>query len=100
MPTDVPIGISVDGKEGPGAYGLNRNVTLTVLVGKDNVVTANFALIQPSIPADAPKILAEVVKLIGGQVPGLDELGAPKAPATVARDGARMTRSSADSSAP
>src|SRR5262249_2680015 len=29
---DAPIGISTDGKEGPGGYGLNRNVTLTILV--------------------------------------------------------------------
>ena len=53
----------------PGAYGLNRNVTLTILVGKDNRVTANFALVQPSLQADVPKVLGEVVKLIGGKVP-------------------------------
>ena len=27
----VPVGISIDGGEGPGAYGLNRKVTLTIL---------------------------------------------------------------------
>src|SRR5687767_15568811 len=32
----APTGISLDGKEGPGSYGLNRNVTLTILVGKDS----------------------------------------------------------------
>jgi hypothetical protein len=71
---DVPIGISPDGKEGPGAYGLNRNVTLTILVGKDNKVTANFALVQPSIQADLPKILKEVVAVVGGEVPKLEDL--------------------------
>jgi uncharacterized protein (TIGR00369 family) len=35
---------------------LNRNVTLTVIVAKDQVVTANFPLVQPSVQADAPKI--------------------------------------------
>ncbi|MCA1684435.1 MAG: hypothetical protein LC745_00310 [Planctomycetia bacterium] len=77
LPKKVPIGISVDGKEGPGAYGLNRNVTLTILVGKDGRVTANFALVQPSLQADVPRVLAEVVKLIGGKVPPVDQLAAP-----------------------
>ena len=71
---DVPVGISPDGKEGPGAYGLNRNVTLTILVGKDNKVTANFALVQPSIQADLPKVLKEVVAVVGGEVPKLEDL--------------------------
>jgi len=50
-----PIGISLDGKEGPGAYGLNREVMITVLVAKENKVTANFAIISPN-ETDAPKI--------------------------------------------
>ncbi len=29
-----PIGVFPDGREGPGSYGLNRNVMLTILVGK------------------------------------------------------------------
>jgi hypothetical protein len=76
MPARAPVGISLDGNEGPGVYGLNRNVTLTILVARDNVVTANFALVQPSLPADAPRVLGEVVKLVGGKVPTLEELGA------------------------
>jgi hypothetical protein len=70
----APIGISLDGKEGPGSYGLNRSMTLTILVGKDNKVTANFALVQPSLQADLPKILEAVVKVAGGKVPKLEEL--------------------------
>ena len=62
----VPVGISVDGAEGPGSLGLNRKVALTVLVAKDNQVTANFAMVQPAM-TDGPKIVAEVVKLIGGK---------------------------------
>lgn len=68
------VGISLEGKEGPGSYGLNRNVMLTILVGKDNKVTANFALIQPSLQVDLPKILESVVQVVGGQVPKLEEL--------------------------
>src|SRR5688572_23335464 len=52
----APTGVSLDGREGPGAYGLNRNVQLTILVGKAGKVTANFALVQPSLQADLPKI--------------------------------------------
>ena len=50
-----PLGISVDGPEGPGAYGLNREVALTILVAKDDRVAANFAIVQPN-ETDAPRI--------------------------------------------
>src|SRR5882672_6288462 len=46
-----PLGISLDGKEGPGAYGLNREVMLTILVVRQNQVAANFALVAPSTEA-------------------------------------------------
>ena len=62
----TPVGFSTDGPEGPGAYGLNRNVALTILVGKDSKATANFALVQPSIQADGPKILQAIVDVTGG----------------------------------
>lgn len=70
----APTGISLDGQEGPGSYGLNRNVTLTILVGKEGRVTANFALVQPSLQADLPKILEAVVQVAGGRVPKLEEI--------------------------
>jgi hypothetical protein len=70
---EASVGISSDGAEGPGAYGLNRNVGLTVLVANEGKVTANYALIQPSV-TDAPAILKEVVALVGGEVPALEEL--------------------------
>jgi hypothetical protein len=77
----VPVGVSPDGREGPGKYGLNRKVTLTILVGNKNKVTANFALVQPSLQADLPRILDAVVKEVGGKAPKLDEIeGMPKAP--------------------
>jgi hypothetical protein len=84
LPKDVVLGISKDGKEGPGEYGLNRKVTMTILVAKEGKVTANFALVQPSIQADAPKVLQAIVDVVGGKVPTLEELGfgapAPKRP--------------------
>jgi hypothetical protein len=73
----APVGISVDGIEGPGSYGLNRKVALTILVAKDNKVTANFALVQPSL-TEAPAVLGEVVKLIGGKAPTLADLAPPQ----------------------
>ena len=74
LPQGVPIGISTDGIEGPGAYGLNRKMTVTVLVAKDDKVTANFALIQPSIAADSPKIIEAIATAAGVKPPTADEL--------------------------
>lgn len=74
------VGVSIDGREGPGSYGLNRNMTLTILVGHENKVTGNFALIQPSLQVDLPKILESVVAVVGGEVPKLEDLeGMPTA---------------------
>ena len=75
LPAGVPIGISTDGQEGPGAYGLNRKVQMTILVGKEDKVTANFALVQPSLQADGPKIAQAVVDALGGgKGPTIEEL--------------------------
>jgi hypothetical protein len=74
-----PLGISLDGPEGPGSYGLNRNVNITVLVANRNTVLANFALIQPSL-VDVPKILSHVAPLVDGHAPEMLEaefLGLP-----------------------
>ena len=70
---NVQVGISPDGVEGPGAYGLNRNVSLTILVGNKGKVAANFALIQPST-TDGPRVLGEVAKLIGQKPPTQEEV--------------------------
>lgn len=79
FPKGVAYGISQDGADGPGAYGLNRNVTLTILVAKEGKVTANFALVQPSIQADGPKILKAIVDVTGGgNVPSIEELAGPR----------------------
>jgi hypothetical protein len=74
LPPDAPVGISMDGREGPGSFGLNRNVALTILVGNKGLVTDNFALVQPSLQADLPKVVAAIVRVVGGEVPPLSEL--------------------------
>lgn len=91
MTPNVPIGISPDGKEGPGSYGLNRNVTLTILVGDDGKVTENFALVQPSVQADLPKVFEAVVNIAGGEGPKMEDVLPP---------GMRMERRGADRSDP
>lgn len=75
----VPVGISLDGVEGPGAYGLNRKVELTVLVAKDNKVVGNFALVQPSV-TDTPKIAEVIAATVDARAPTLKELEALAAP--------------------
>ena len=54
---NVLVGISPDGREGPGSYGLNRNVAQTVLIAKDGKVLHNFAFTQPMVYAD-PHVLS------------------------------------------
>ena len=71
LPKGVSWGISPEGVEGPGSYGLNRKVSVTVLVGKAGKVTANFALVQPSLQADGPKILKALTSVAGGKAPSL-----------------------------
>ena len=77
LPTRVLIGISPDGGEGPGSYGLNRNVTLTILVAESGKVKANFALIDPSLPVELPKVLRAVCDVVGGTPPSVESLAAP-----------------------
>lgn len=76
LPTGVPITLSLDGNEGPGSYGLNRNVAVTVLVVKENRVKANFALIQPSMNVDGPKIAAAIAEVVGRPAPSPEDLPA------------------------
>ncbi|OUW75608.1 MAG: hypothetical protein CBD74_14135 [Saprospirales bacterium TMED214] len=74
---NVQYGMFMDGKEGPGAYGLNRNVIVTVLVGNQGMVTGNFALVQPQLQVDGPEILKSIAAVSGGgKVPSMDQLEA------------------------
>jgi hypothetical protein len=64
-----PIGICLDGgKDGPGAYGLNDKVAITVLVAKDNKVVANFALSDPN-GNDSRKVIVALAKVLGKEAP-------------------------------
>jgi hypothetical protein len=63
-----PASISNDGAEGPGNYGLNKSVLMTIVVAKEGRVTANFALVQPGM-ADAPAVIAAIAKAVGDSNP-------------------------------
>src|SRR4051794_38659018 len=82
-----PVVIAQGGAEGPGNYGLNRNVTLTILVANEGKVTANFAIVQPN-ETDAPRVLAAVAKLVGKPAPTAEEIRAElgSGPARMRRD--------------
>ncbi|HRH98501.1 MAG TPA: hypothetical protein PLB55_21345 [Prosthecobacter sp.] len=60
--------LSVDGAEGPGNYGLNKECLMTIIAAKDNKAQASFALVQPGI-ADAEAVLGAIAKMIGDEKP-------------------------------
>ena len=62
------MSLSVDGPEGPGNYGLNKDCLMTIVVTKDRQVTANFALVQPGI-ADAPAVIKAIASAAGDAEP-------------------------------
>lgn len=63
-----PMTLSLDGAEGPGNYGLNKDCLVTIVVAKENKVTANFALVQPGI-ADAPAVVKAMADACGDPKP-------------------------------
>ena len=67
------MSISLDGLEGPGRYGLNRNMDMTVLVAKDQQVVDNFAINGPN-NNDAPEILAAIARTIDRPTPSLEKI--------------------------
>ena len=76
LPSKTHVTIAPQGIEGPGAYGLNRKVTLTIVFGDEQKVISNTALIEPSVQADALKIITHIAKALKVKVPTLAELNA------------------------
>lgn len=66
LPKHVRYGVYAGGIEGPGSYGLNRNVALTVLVANKGSVVHNSALVQPSLESDGSRIIQAIVDVTGG----------------------------------
>ena len=73
LKTRARVGYSIDGIEGPGNYGLNKDCLMTIVLARKGKVTANFALVQPGI-ADAPSIIAAMAKLAGDDKPPAAEV--------------------------
>ena len=63
-----PVGLSPEGAEGPGNYGLNKECMMTVLTARDLRVVSNFALVQPGI-VDAPRVIAALAAVCGDTNP-------------------------------
>ena len=64
LPEVITLGVSREGREGPGSYGLNRNVSMTVLVAREGKVLHNFAFQQPLLTVD-PHVLGGIAEAIG-----------------------------------
>ena len=80
----VQMGVSSEGRDGPGVYGLNRNVAMTILVARDGVVRHNFAFPQPMLYPD-PHVMGAIAQVVGvdretlaGWLRGEDSEAAPK----------------------
>ncbi len=85
------IGLSLDGAEGPGNYGLNKECMMTIVIATENKVTANFALVQPGI-ADAPKVLQAMARVSGDTNPPTAEAIAQRNPQRGMRGAGEMRR--------
>ena len=83
------VGLSLDGPEGPGNFGLNKECLMTIVVARENVVTANFALVQPGI-TDAPKVIAALAQTCGDTAPPSVDVLVAKRPGQTQRRAVMM----------
>lgn len=67
------VSLSVDGVEGPGFYGLNRQIAMTVLVAKDGKVVKNMALAAPN-GKDLESIMVAVAETLDKPKPTLAQV--------------------------
>lgn len=63
----TPASLSVDGLEGPGAWGLNKKCLVTVVLAKDGKVAFNRAVLSPG-ERDFDEIRAALSELVGRAV--------------------------------
>lgn len=64
------VSLSVDGVEGPGFYGLNRKIAMTVVIAKQGKVVKNMALAAPN-GRDLESIMVAVAGALGKPKPTL-----------------------------
>ena len=60
----VVMAVSQDGRDGPGALGLNRTISMTVVVARNGKVTHNFVFPQSMLYPD-PHVLGAIASAIG-----------------------------------
>ena len=60
------VAVSQGGRDGPGAYGLNRTISQTIILARDGKVTRNFVFPEPLLYAD-PHVMGGIAELIGEQ---------------------------------
>ncbi len=60
----IVMSVSHDRRDGPGAYGLNRNVAMTIILARDGKVTHNFVFPQSMLYPD-PHVLGGIAELLG-----------------------------------
>ena len=96
---NVLLGISSEGREGPGSYGLNRNVSQTILIAKDGKVLHNFAFTQPTVYA-YPHVLGAIAHVLGTDPAAVEEWlnEEPADEERMQRDRQRMERKGARNS--
>lgn len=57
------VAASKDGRDGPGAYGLNRTVAQTIILSRNSKVTRNFVFRQGMLYPD-PHVLGAIAELV------------------------------------
>ena len=65
--SDLLIGLSRDGRDGPGSYGLNRSVSQTIIFAKAGKVTHNFVFPQGMLYPD-PHVLGALASVMGEEL--------------------------------
>ena len=63
IPPVVQMSISKDRRDGPGAYGLNRNLGMTIIVARDGKVLHNFPMAQPLLYPN-PYVLGAIAEAV------------------------------------
>ena len=63
IPPVIQMGISKDRRDGPGSYGLNRNLGMTIIVARDGKVLHNFPMAQPMLYPN-PYVLGAIAEAI------------------------------------
>ncbi|MBA62827.1 MAG: hypothetical protein CMJ76_10735 [Planctomycetaceae bacterium] len=73
------IGLSNDGRDGPGSYGLNRNVSMTIIIAKDGRVLYNFPFPEGMLTPD-PHVLGGISEVLDAEHDKMTEWLAASSP--------------------